>query len=119
MLNEFDISENEKRLLVRNSDQIIEANRVELYPYPVTNKSYRIIPRVHSDELERRTISIIDRNLASMVKDCEKYKGPISDDKVTLFYGLQAYDMLINFLNFYMPNTGMFLPKSSIGYMAL
>lgn len=100
ILNELEVNESGENLSVRDSEQIIEANSIELYPYPVANKSYQIIPKIHPDELEKRTVSIIDRNLKRMVNDCEVYRGSVYDGKATLFYGLQAYDTLINFFKY-------------------
>lgn len=96
-LNEVEINEGKKSFSIRGTEKLIQANHIELYPYPVAGIAYRIVPQIHSRELEERTISLIDENLKKIVGDAEKCIGPVRDGTINLCYGLQAYDTLINF----------------------
>lgn len=100
ILNEIEFEGKERRFSSRTSEKLINANKMELYPYPVDGVAYRILPNLSTKEVEKRTISLIDENLKSIVKDVEEYRGTMWDGKYNVFYGLQAYDELIRFFKF-------------------
>lgn len=97
MINEVKSENGEKEFTIRNKENMIRANNIELYPYPVMGIAYRILPQFTSEELENRIISIVDENLKNIVRDAEQYRGPVWDGKLNIFYGVQAYDELIEF----------------------
>lgn len=98
MMNEVDGDNG--TFIRKNLEQLLIANSMECYPYPLNKTAYQIIPSLDSKEIEKRTISLIDDNLNNIFYEAQNYKGVIKDDSVNLFYGLQAYDELLNFFVF-------------------